>query len=63
MAYPKFEVRDECWGEPHCRVPSRGVEFLGTLPQLGSELGGQGAFRCLHYSAVEPVTLRPQCGW
>ena len=47
MANQKFEVRSECWGklsdvEPHCREPSRGVEFCGTPPQLGSELGEGG---------------------
>lgn len=47
--------------EPHCHEPSRGVEFFGIPPQLGSELG-EGGFRCLHYSAVEPVTLRPSVG-
>lgn len=32
--------------------PVVGVEFLEHHPQLGSELGEQGA-SCLHYSVVE----------
>lgn len=66
MATRSLRSGMECWGElndTRASLPwaQSWCGILGTPPQLGSELGSRG-FRCLHYSVVEPGTLRPSVG-